>query len=74
MATAIVLYHSQADMQINALIFDVDGPLSETEDVHLRAFNKADAVVACFSQVATPDALNRAISTGDRHARNAPGM
>lgn len=26
-------------MQIKALIFDVDGTLSETEDVHLRAFN-----------------------------------
>jgi HAD superfamily hydrolase (TIGR01509 family) len=26
-------------MQIKALIFDVDGTLSETEDVHLQAFN-----------------------------------
>jgi len=26
-------------MQIKALIFDVDGTMSETEDVHLRAFN-----------------------------------
>ena len=26
-------------MEIKALIFDVDGTLSETEDVHLRAFN-----------------------------------
>jgi len=27
------------DLQIKALIFDVDGTLSETEDVHLAAFN-----------------------------------
>lgn len=30
-------------MQIKALIFDVDGTLSETEDVHLRAFNETFA-------------------------------
>jgi beta-phosphoglucomutase-like phosphatase (HAD superfamily) len=32
-----------ADLKIRALLFDVDGILAETEELHRRAFNRAFA-------------------------------